>query len=89
MSRTVTLGDPQAGGLRRILEGTDEILGEVADQLPEEDEESTVELDDKHVEFVAHVIDAYHNIYLDDWPDEDEYVDIDLAQDIRERIVDK
>jgi|GEM_PF-2379226 len=88
MTHEITLTEAEVDGLKRILDGTDDILSGVANQLPDDNNESTVDMETRHIEFVAHILDAYDNIYLNDWPDEDEYVDIDLAKDIRSRITD-
>lgn len=82
----IELSRPHVRGLRRVLAASNEFIGDVDAQLPDEDEETVIEVEDQHVEVVAHLLEAYQNVYVEDIPEDAEYADLDVIREIEDRI---
>lgn len=73
--------------LRAVLKASNHLAGEVEDQLPAENEDVTLELDDSHIEVVGHLLEAYQFVEWEELPDGEEYRgDLDVVRDVETAI---
>ena len=75
--------------LRAVISTSEELMSEIDTQLPEEDEETELNIGDHHTEILGDLLDAYMFLEWEDLPHGEEYrADLDLVNDVRDKLVD-
>ncbi|GAA0289603.1 hypothetical protein [Halarchaeum salinum] len=85
--KQVELNRGHVRALRAVLKASNDLTEDVEDQLPSENEDATVELDDAHIDVVDHLLEAYQFVEWDELPEGEEYrADLDVVRDVKSSI---
>jgi len=88
--KQVELNEHHVKAVRAVLKTSDHITDEVEEQLPEENQDVTLELnEDKHVEMLGHILEGYEWVVDGELPEGREYrADFDVVRDVKSRVTD-
>ena len=86
-SETVELGSAHVKAIKAVLNTSEEISGELDDQLPEGESSVELEIENKHREVLAALLSGYKGIFTEELPEGTEYhADFDVIRDIEDKI---
>ncbi|MFQ3477078.1 hypothetical protein HKK80_12605 [Halonotius sp. F2-221B] len=86
-SETVELGSAHVKAIKAVLNTSEEISGELDDQLPEGESSVELELENKHREMLSALLSGYKDILTEELPEGEEYhADFDVIKDVEDEI---
>jgi hypothetical protein len=87
VDKTVELTKHHVKALRAVLNTASEIVSDMEEKLPEEDERVEVSLSTNQAELVAGLLEVYQFLEWDELPDGKEYrYDFDVVRDTLEKV---
>ena len=87
MTKQVNLNQNHIRALRAVLLTNQETLEEVSEQVPKDNKQAEIELENKHLEVLAAALEAYRAINAGELPADEEYAaDFDVITEISNKI---